>query len=241
MCSVSGTPAVQEMGYRLAASIEANPWHIEDLTDQMIYEPSSDEEAVQMTEALLRAGHTLRVGMGLVDARRARSLGFTTADLFAPCTSIGIATDLIEAGFQPTEQGAERTALSRYFTTTSSRSEAQAWAAAVLSIEVPTLEELRSPDTGTPHYRVHAPAAKHSLTWSTANSKTSVAESSTTKPEENPPTPAASTSSSSSTPTPAPKARRRRTPKLRRFTPQSDVTSERLLTTEELQSREEKQ
>lgn len=227
MCSVSGAPAIQEMAYQLAASIEAHPWHIEDLTDHVIYDPSSFEEAVQMADALLEAGHTLRVGIGLVDVRQARSMGFTTAELFRPCRSIGIATDGLEAVFKSTERRAKHAALVSYFKTTSSSSESSAWALTVVAIEVPTLEALHSPETSVPHFRVHAPEARHSLTWSTSTSPSAVS----------PPSDESSASSrdASASPTSAsPRSRPRRPPTKRRFSPQADVTTERLPTSDEL-------
>ena len=58
MCSVSGAPAVQDIAYQLAASVDADPWHIEDQTSGLIYDPSSLAEATAMASARPRTMHS---------------------------------------------------------------------------------------------------------------------------------------------------------------------------------------
>lgn len=79
-----------------AVAADQNPWYVLDETTQQIFKPSSLEQAQGIARALERAGHTLRIGLALVPAQRAREQGLMLELLFDPCTNLALAAEYVE-------------------------------------------------------------------------------------------------------------------------------------------------
>jgi hypothetical protein len=79
-----------------SVAADQNPWYVLDETTQQIFKPSSLAQAQGIASALERAGHTLRIGLALVPAQRAREQGLTLELLFDPCMNLALAAEYFE-------------------------------------------------------------------------------------------------------------------------------------------------
>jgi hypothetical protein len=75
---------------------DQNPWYVLDETTQQAIEARSLEQAAGVADALLRAGHVLRVGLALVPVHRAQAQGLPLHVLWDPCTNLALAAEYME-------------------------------------------------------------------------------------------------------------------------------------------------
>lgn len=93
-CTLDASPRMETVLHQLVVTTsQGSPWHIFDMTDQKTYDPVSHTQAMAMTQALLEAGHDLRVGMTWHDPTRTLEQGFTLAQSFDPCAALAITSE----------------------------------------------------------------------------------------------------------------------------------------------------
>jgi len=149
LCSLVPNRNVQLTLYQIAQTTEQQTTYIDDLTDAQVYTPARRKRASKMTDALLEAGHELRVGLGYVDASQAiRTYGISSGRLVRSCPNIAVASDMLSISMSKFDDP-ER-ALAHYFSGDPEDEVGLRWAQRVLSVEPVDLEKASRRPTQAP-------------------------------------------------------------------------------------------
>ena len=154
-CSLVGAPEgahVNDMLYRVVeATSRGDVYAVTDATTGEVHHSGDLERASALVERLEGAGHDTRLGLAGVSLRDARTLGYTPAETFEPCTQIGIASAALERVLTPKARKSTATlhiALATYWSPRNHEDlQAIEWGARVLStprVDVDELDERAS-------------------------------------------------------------------------------------------------
>ena len=160
-CSLATSTTTQTTLYQISQTVEASPTYIDDLTTASVYDPATAAEAVGITEALVEAGHDIRVGLGQLPARQIlQQYQISAKTLLDPCTNISLASDRMSVarGRYPDRP---RRALSWYFTDDPADELGLAWAGRVLAATAVDVDAVAGrPDQAPPSPRFGEPSGR---------------------------------------------------------------------------------
>lgn len=93
-CALDASAPTQTVLHQLVvATSQGDPLHVLDLSESKTYTPSSEQQAIGITAALIEAGHQVRVGLTLLDPVQTELMGWSMVQLFDPCTALAITSD----------------------------------------------------------------------------------------------------------------------------------------------------
>lgn len=263
-CAISSNSVALTLSHQVAASIDGDPYYIDDLTDAKIYTPVRRGEALGILTALLEAGHDVRVGLTQLPARRAiQEYGHSPGDLIDACPNVAIGTDMLEQSLATTNQN-PRLALATYLTGERDNAMGLFWADSVLAKPAIELESVAANVENPQPSRRYSVNRRDSIFLESSDTSTSVKSStgdaspvrdlfvnqpdslgekpSKWKPVVPPSSehdPKANSFHDSSTSNPRHTSKRKSGASSTTSPAQEPVTDERLLTTDELQAHQE--
>ncbi len=147
-----------------------NPLALHDNTTGTSYRPSSLPEAVRLARALIRAGHSVDLGLAQINSRNLPALGLDAGQVFDPCSNLHAAQVILLRAWSQSG-GSLRGALSAYNTgnttgTAGARYSAQVYAqAGVLVPAIPGGRMARWAVDGVPAPRPDLPPIRPRITW----------------------------------------------------------------------------